>query len=151
MATNEKTPARLQPVEGQGSTSNEEGITMSVQTTTTPSNDAQGWPVPAPDWAEHVDLQHGSAGDQHAVFASGAEEPWSAYVERTDSIERPGEPIEVGELGIRVHVAEPDAYDEDIRTPEVARAMAAALLRAADLLEQLQAADEAPAGAARVE
>lgn len=144
MSTNKTTPARLQPVEGQESTTtNRKKITMSVTTPNAKGNDVEGWPVPAPSWATRIEvtpLELSLGLERTAVFGSGPLEPWSACVERTD-VHELGEAIEESPLGIRLTTAPTDA-DEDMHTPQEARSMAHSLLRAAALLERLQVAQE---------
>jgi hypothetical protein len=84
-----------------------------------------------------------SGGEVHTVFASGEEGELTAFVERSDTglfeADRPGSGsvhvLEHGRAGIRLC---PSSNDDDMRNPSEARRLAAELLAAADLLEQLQ-------------
>ncbi|MFT2706210.1 hypothetical protein [Clavibacter zhangzhiyongii] len=157
MTTNKTAPVRLQSLEGQESTPVMKEDTMIVPTATVPSNVdytpltgpnvleprfASGWSAPAPTWALCAlvgDPTHSVGIERDVVFASEAPAPWHAHVERFDYRDGDSD-IEVGRPTIRVF-GPPEAGDgfEDITTPQQAREMAASLIRAATLLERLQA------------
>jgi hypothetical protein len=104
--------------------------------TTTLVTPAVVWPEERPDWAVTMSTGKPSGGEVHTIFASGEVGELTAFVERSDSVHV----LEPGRAGIRLC---PSENDDDMRNPAEARRLAAELLAAANLLEQLQKDEKA--------
>lgn len=108
---------------------------------------APTWPGAAPAWATNVDARveavaNGSLnpmvtwdGPEHKAGAAS-----SANVTRDDQLQLDADTIEAGQPTVCVWI-EGNCAEEGIRTPEDARALAYALLSAADDLERISAGD----------